>query len=37
MEKCKYYNDAQTVCTLRIDDLDGVAVTNDVVLSPKQA
>ena len=34
MKKCKYYNNAQTACTLMIDDLAQVAITNNGVLLP---
>jgi hypothetical protein len=34
MNKCRYYNDAQTACTLQIDDLAAIAVTKDGVLTP---
>lgn len=34
MIKCKYYNNSQTACTLMIDDLSGLAVTNNGILSP---
>lgn len=34
-EKCRYYNNAQTACTLMIDDLAGVAITQDGRLTPR--
>jgi len=34
LEKCKYYNDAQTACTLMIDDLVLAAVTMDGIVDP---
>jgi len=34
MKKCHYYNNAQTACTLMLDDFSGVAVTNNGMLFP---
>ena len=34
MKKCKYFNNAQTACTLMIDDLAQVAITNNGVFFP---